>query len=111
MDGETRSALRQAPGLQKLVPYSAVLDFYGGHISIRSGRVQAPGGAAAESAWKDLVGVGRDAASDFVLRLVSKDKGWLAVSFDGLARTSPAEQSYFATAHRLRADYEALRGS
>src|SRR5580692_2799059 len=55
-DAETRAALRQSVGLGRLVPHAAVLDFYGSHICIRSGRVIVPGGNGAESAWKDLVG-------------------------------------------------------
>lgn len=54
MDVQTRAALKQSPGLKKLLPFAAVLDFYGSHIRIRSGRVLVPGGSAAESGWKDL---------------------------------------------------------
>ena len=50
MDAETRSALRQSPGLQKLVSFGSVLDFYGSQICIRDGRVVVPGGAPAEPA-------------------------------------------------------------
>ncbi len=56
MDSETQVALRQTQALKKIVPSAAVLDFYGTHIRIRSGRVLVPGGPAAEAGWKDLVG-------------------------------------------------------
>ncbi len=44
-DSETRLALQRSPGLRRLLPYAATLDFYGSQISIRSGRVIVPGGA------------------------------------------------------------------
>ena len=56
MDGETRMSLGQSPGLRQLLPYAAALDFYGGQISIRSGKVVVPGGAPVEPAWEELVG-------------------------------------------------------
>ncbi len=110
MDAETAASLRQVPGLQKLVRYANVLDFYGSHIYIRSGRIVVPGGAAAEPAWKDLVGVGPDSPADFVTRLLAKDEGWLAAYFDALSRISQTQQAYFTQPSRLKSCYEALRG-
>src|SRR4029077_5435426 len=46
MDNETRDFLQRAPGLPKLSPFAALLDFYGAELSIRSGRVFVPGGGA-----------------------------------------------------------------
>jgi hypothetical protein len=80
MDSETRVALHTSPGLAKLLHVSPLLDFYGGHLSIRSGRVLVPGGTEAEAGWKDLVGVNPESSGDFVLRLLSKDAGWLAAT-------------------------------
>ena len=60
MDAETQVALRQSPGLKKLLPYAAVLDFYGSHLRIHNGRVIVPGGARAEAGWRELVGAGPD---------------------------------------------------
>jgi hypothetical protein len=110
LDAKTAAFLRQTPGLAKLVPLAPVLDFYGSHICIRSGRVVVPGGAPAESAWKDLVGVGADSPGEFVIRLLSKDEGWLAAYFDALSRVSGTQQAYFTEARRLPRFYEALRG-
>ncbi len=110
VDTETAIALRQAPGLRKLAPYAAVFDFYGSHIYVRSGKVVVPGGAAAEPAWKDLVGASPDSPAEFVTRLLAKDEGWLAAMFDALSRVNPSQQSYFTDAHRLKHFYEALRG-
>jgi len=44
-DAETRTALLRSPGLRRLLPYAATLDFYGTQISIRNGRVVVPGEA------------------------------------------------------------------
>jgi hypothetical protein len=110
IDPETRVTLKRSPGLSGLMPVSAALDFYGAHIVSRSGRISVPGGAPAEPAWKDLVGAGTASPGEFVLRLLSKDKGWLAAYFDALSRSSHAEQAYFSEPHRLRRFYEALRG-
>src|SRR5437868_1948337 len=109
MDPETQAVLRQSPGLKRLLPYGPVLDFYGSRVRIRSGRVLVPGGARAESVWRDLVGVAPDASGDFVLRLASKDNGWLAAYFDALSRVNPTQQAHFTEARRLRPFYEALR--
>jgi hypothetical protein len=110
MDAETRNVLWQSQGLKKLVPSAAVFDFYGSHISIRAGRVVVPGGAPAESAWKDLVGASPTSPVEFVTKMASKDDGWLAAYFDALSRVSQRQQSYFTESRRLRNYYEALRG-
>ncbi len=110
MDPETRSALQRSPGLTRLVAISPALDFYGTHLAIRSGRVVVPGGPAAESAWKELVGASPASPGQFVLRLMSKDEGWLAAYFDSLSRTTRARQAYFTDSHRLRPFYQELRG-
>jgi hypothetical protein len=109
-DAETRSALRQSPGLKKLLPYAAVLDFYGNDLRIESGHVIVPGGTPAESAWKALVGASPESSGEFVLHLLAKDKGWLAAYFDAISRVNQTRQAYFTEPHRLRHDYEALHG-
>jgi hypothetical protein len=110
IDLETQSALVRSPGLKKLVPYAASLDFYGSYIHIRSGRVLVPGGSVAESGWKDLVGVSPQSPGEFVPRLISKDDGWLGAYFDSLSRVPPEQQAHFIESPRLRRCYEALRG-
>src|SRR5207237_8197183 len=96
MDNETRDLLRRSPGLQKLIPVAGVLDFFGSYISVRSGKVLVPGGVQAEFAWKELVGAGPDAPEHFIMRLLARDKGWLAAYFDALSRVDDKRQSYFA---------------
>ncbi|MGA9814201.1 MAG: hypothetical protein WBQ64_15550 [Terriglobales bacterium] len=111
MDTETSASLRQFAGLPRLLPFAPVLDFYGSHISIRNGRMVVPGGAAAESAWKQLAGANPESPEQFVARLLAKDDGWLAAYYDTLSRLTPAQQVYFTDAHRLSRFYEALRGN
>ncbi len=108
MDAETRAQLRQAPGLNRLAQHAAELDFYGSHLSIRAGRVRVPGGAAAEAGWNALVGADPGSPADFVMKLVSKDNGWLAAYFDGLWRATQAQQAYYTHGDRLKLFYGAL---
>jgi hypothetical protein len=110
MDSETAAALRQSVGLPKLVRFGKVLDFYGGDICIRSGKVLVPGGASAEAAWKELVGADPDSPGEFVSRLATQDSGWLAAYFDAVAHAAPAQQAYVTEPRRLRRFYAALRG-
>ncbi len=108
-DSETRMSLQRSVGLARLLPFAAVLDFYGSHICVRSGRVIVPGGPGAANAWKNLVGESPDSPKDFVLPLLAKDNGWLAAYFDALSRTSQSQQAHF-TETRLRHFYDAFRG-
>jgi hypothetical protein len=110
MDTETGQSLKQSLGLRKLVAAGPILDFYGSHISIRSGQVVVPGGASSAPVWKDLVGVGPESPAEFVTRLAAKDDGWLAAYFDALSRVSGAQQAYFSDPRRLKRFYEAFRG-
>ncbi len=109
IEPETRVALQRSVGLKKLLPYAAVLDFYGSHIRIRSGRVTVPGGTGAEAAWKELAGASPESPGEFVQRLLAKDNGWLAAYFDSLSRINQAQQAHFTDPHRQRRLYEALR--
>lgn len=110
MDEATQVALRQRQSIKKMLPFGAHLDFYGNHIRVRSGRVVVPGGLAAESGWKDLVGTSPEFPAEFVSHLLAKDGGWLAAYFDALSRVNQVQQAHFAEPHHLRRYYEALRG-
>jgi hypothetical protein len=110
-DAETRVALQRSPGLRRLLPYAATLDFYGSHISIRSGRVIVPGGAWTQVSWRDLVGASPDNPSEFVPRLLAKDNGWLAAYFDVLSRVSQSQREHLTEGTRLKRLYEDLRGN
>jgi hypothetical protein len=110
IDSQTAEALRESPGLAKLIPYAPAIDFYGSQICIRSGKVLVPGGPPSESAWKELVGASPDSPPEFVTALLAKDGGWAATYFDTLSRVSHSRQLYFADSHRLMTFYRALRG-
>ena len=110
MDAETREVLRQKVGLERLVQYSPELDYYGTQIMVRSGIVQVPGGPAAEQGWSDLVGASPRETGEFVVKLLAKDKGWLATYFDCLERVGPEQQKHFVDGGRLKTYYVAFRG-
>src|SRR5439155_10340775 len=110
MDAETLSALRQSHALKKMFPLATILDFYGSHICIRSGRVVVPGGSAAVPAWKELVAASPDSPEEFILKLLAKDSGWLAAFFDDLSSILLSQQTHFTEPARLRHFYEMFRG-
>src|ERR1035441_7601792 len=110
-DRQTRIALMRSPGLKRLLPYAALLDFYGGWITIRNGQVAVPGGPGKEQAWKDLVGASPQSSGEFVTHLLAKDRGWLAAYFDAMSRIDPAQQAHFVEGSRLNHLYEAYRTS
>ena len=111
MDPETRYSLKQSPGLAGLLSVAPDLDFYGSHIVIRSGHVVVPGGADAQAAWKSVVGADPSNSSEFVTKLLTKDKGWLAAFYDCMARAGHDQQQHFTDQHRLQSAYAAFRGS
>lgn len=111
IDSETRLELEQSVGLKKLLPYAADLDFYGSQICIRRGRIQVPGGATTEAAWKELVGGDPGAPADFVEKLLGRDNGWLAAYYDSFARIGREQQERFAASNRLKLFYAAFRSS
>ncbi len=110
MDTQTGKYLWRSVGMKKLLLGAPVLDFYGSEISVRSGKVLVPGGAPAESAWRDLVGANPRSPAEFITKLVSKDGGWLAAYFDTLSRVGATQQAYFTAPHHLQRFYDALRG-
>jgi hypothetical protein len=110
MDTQTGEFLWKSLGPKKLILDGSVLDFYGSQISVRSGRVLVPGGAAAENAWRDLVGANPRSPAEFISKLLARDSGWEAAYYDTLARVSPAQQAYFTSPRRLERFYNALRG-
>lgn len=109
IDPETSSALVQSVGLEKLLPHSAVLDFYGRELCINNGNVVVPGGQRSAEAWKDLVGASPASPASFIPRLLARDHGWMAAYFDVLSRVSAKQQEYFTDSHRLRFFYSGLR--
>jgi hypothetical protein len=110
-DSETRQALLRSPGLRKMLPDAAVLDFYGSWISIHSGEVKVPGGEKGEQAWKDLVGASPKSSGEFVSHLLSRDRGWLAAYFDAMSRIGSEQQAHFTDAARLKRLYDAYESA
>jgi hypothetical protein len=110
-DAETRLALLRSPGLRRLLPYAATMDFYGSQITIRSGRVLVPGDAWTQITWKDLAGASPENPGDFVPHLLAKDNGWLAAYFDVLSRISESQREHLIENGRLKRFYEDLRGN
>jgi hypothetical protein len=110
MDPNTRSYLQKSVGLKKLIPLAAALNFYGTDICIRNGRIVTPGGVAAVSGWRSLVGANPKSPRPFIIHLLTRDEGWLAAYFDALSRVSDSQQAYFTNPRRLRTFYRALRG-
>ena len=108
-DQTTQFALQRSPGLHRLLPYAATLDFYGSQINIQSGRISVPGGRAAESGWRELVGASAGSPGEFVMHLMERDKGWLAAYFDVLSRLNHVQQARLTEAPRLKQLYEAFR--
>jgi len=108
-DDETSIALRNFPGLKKLLPFGSILDFYGSQICIRSGHVIVPGGEGASADWKELVGASPDSPGDFVAKLLAKDSGWLAAYFDALSRVSRSQQVHLTESLRLKQLYDVFQ--
>jgi len=108
-DPETRIELAKSPGLRKLLPVAPLLDFYGSRITIRSGQVAVPGGS--DSDWQELAGASPKAPGEFVVNLLSKDRGWLGAYFDALARVDQQQQAHLTQGNRLKKLYSAYRSS
>ncbi|HEV2401107.1 MAG TPA: hypothetical protein VGS27_29505 [Candidatus Sulfotelmatobacter sp.] len=111
IDADTGRWLRREIGLQRLLPHAAILDFYGRELCLTDAGVRVPGGPHATAAWRELVGADPSSASSFVMKLLSKDKGWMAAYFDVLSRVGSKHQEYFTDSHRLPLFYNALRSA
>jgi hypothetical protein len=108
-DQATGLALTRSPGLRRLAPLAAVLSLYGSGIVVRSGSVVVPGGK--EKDWEELAGASPKSASDFVPRLLAKDRGWLAAYFDALSHLNQDQQAHLSEGSRLKDLYEAYRST
>jgi len=115
LDPPTAEEMRKAVAAQRLRAFAHVLDFYGGMFEIRNGKAAVPGGARAEKAWADLVGVSADKGASFYEKLIAKDDGWMASYYDSLSRIvyNPANgpvQNYLTEPERMKRFYMAIRG-
>jgi hypothetical protein len=109
IEPQTRLALQRQIGLEKLLPMAPTLDLYGSQLLIRDGAVVVPGGKEGEKDWQFMAGASPRAPADFVIRLLTADRGWLAAYYDAMARTSVSQQAHFAASHRLKNYYAAFR--
>ena len=109
IEAETRLAMKNEIGLEKLLHLAPVLDLYGRQICIRQGRVVVPGGMKAEKNWHQLVGANPGTPKEFIQELLTKDHGWLAAYYDAMARASLSQQEHFAEGQRLKRYYAAFR--
>ncbi len=108
-DRETRLALVRSPGLKRLMPLATVFDLYGSGISIRSGKVVVPAGAHRD--WEELVGANPNSPGEFVIHLLTKDRGWLAAYFDVETRLNQAQQAHLVQGSRLAGLFNAYRST
>jgi hypothetical protein len=108
-DEETRDALLRSPGLRALLPIAPAVDFYSSQISVRAGRVQLPGGSGADHDWQEMVGANPDSPGEFIHKLLSRDRGWLAAYYDALARVSRDQQIHLMAGPRLKHLYQVYR--
>ncbi len=93
LDPQVAAELQKRTTVQKIRAYAHVLDFYGGMLQIRDGKVIVPGGARSEKAWADLVGVSPDKpapSSNGWSRATTA--GWPAISIRWRASRPPAGQ-------------------
>lgn len=111
VDNNAREILLRSGGVQKLLPYASVLDFYGPSLAVRDGRVAVPGGSVAEPAWKKLVGADPGDPAKFIYGLLAKDGGWLAEYYDAISRAPDRQLQYFTTDGRLQRFYDAFHGN
>ena len=108
-DDETRSALLQSPGLKRLNGMASVFDLYGSGITIHSGAVMVPAGD--EKDWEELVGGSVKSPGDFVIRLLTRDSGWLAAYYDVMTRLGRSQQASITENNRLRRLYAAYHST
>ncbi len=110
LDPSTAEDLKKAMPVQRLRAFSHVLDFFGGMLQIRNGKVTVPGDPRSAAVWNDMIGVNPDNGPAFLERLISKDDGWFAAYFEALSRISGPTLDYLSEPNRLRRFYLALRG-
>lgn len=79
LDGPTRGYVAATPTLTStLFDHAAVFAAYGGHLRVRNGRVDAPGGTAAVEWWQTLVGEPVDQPERFIRAVLGRESGRLA---------------------------------
>lgn len=110
LDPATAEDLKKAMPVQRLRAFSHVLDFFGGMLQIRGGKVAVPGDPRSAAVWNDLVGANPDNGPAFLEKLIAKDDGWLAAYYEALSRIHGPVVDYLTEPSRMRRFYLALRG-
>jgi len=97
IDGPTRAYLGSMPPLlDKLLegPRPSVMATFGRSIRIRAGRVDVPGGARAIPLWEALVDERISDPQRFILELVNRDRGRIAVLYDAIDHLDAPRQAF-----------------
>jgi hypothetical protein len=97
MDAETRRYLVATPALVKEVydsDRSGVIALYGRSLHVRGGRIEPPGGARAAALWEAIADEKVVQPDRFVLKVLGKDSGRLALVYDAIAHMDAAGQAY-----------------
>jgi VWFA-related protein len=96
MNADTAAAIMAGLGLRNLAAkYGLTLYRYGDVFSIKDGRVEVPGGPAADPVWQKLAGANPRNPAQFFRALLEKDAGRLAAFYSTVARADMAHQQYF----------------
>jgi hypothetical protein len=110
LEKNTAEIVRKDIELEKLRAFSHVIDFYGAMFHVENGRVVVPGGDRSRAKWEKLVGATVNKPSEFFLKLMAVDDGWLACYYDALYRVEGPIKEYLTEPNRMETFYEALRG-
>lgn len=97
MDDATRAFLASTPGLLKEIVDSercATIAAYGRSLHVREGRVQTPGGASAVGLWEEVAGERVTRPDRFILRVLEKDTGRLALLYDTVSHLDAAGAAF-----------------
>ena len=120
LDPPTRAYLASnRPLLEKLLegPRPSVIATFGRSIRVRGGRVDVPGGARAVPLWEALVDRRVSEPERFILDLLERDGGRLALLYDATDHLDPPRQTFalglrtpdaVTRVERLKALYTAL---
>ena len=110
LDRGTADELKKSVPVQRLRAFAHVLDFFGGMLINRNGKVAVPGGQRSEAMWAELAGAPPSQGAAFIEKLLAKDDGWLNSYFDALSRIEGPVQAYLTEPERLKRFYTAMRG-
>lgn len=110
LDRTTADELKKSVPVQRLRAFAHVLDFFGGMLINRNGKIATPGSARSEAMWAELAGAPPSQGPAFIERLLAKDDGWLNSYFDALSRIEGPVQTYLTEPERMKRFYTALKG-